>query len=224
VIYFYHIPKVGGTSVNMMFLSLGGHDGDAVYTQLIKDSPNHTVCLSGRIFMAWNMKLIPEADYFYAFSHSSYKSGLLPPETFTFTLLRNPEDRVLSHYKELLAYERFDIDHPARGKDGRWLGNSFEDYLSNAPVGFFHGQTYIFSRKGSVNEAEDIIRSLSFYFFTEQFSLGVERLAQLLDLPLKERHDRKALLQFTPSERERAMLEEKVALDWDLYRRLHTCK
>lgn len=221
MIYFYHVPKTGGTSLNMMFLSLGGHDGDAMYGKMGGDPPYHTLVLDGRTFVGWHPGLISKGNYFYAFSHLSYHSVRVPLGAFTFTCLRNPEHRVLSHYKELLAYRELNLAHPANRSEGRWLGDSFEEYLSNVPVTFLCGQVYMFSRKGHIDEAEAIIRGLSYYFFIEEFDSGIAELSRLLDLPLRVRHDRKARVEFMPSQKESKMLRDMLKPDWELYRRLH---
>lgn len=221
MIYFYHIPKTGGTSANMAFLSLGGHDGDALYG-VLGSKKDHVLCVDNRRFIGWNTKLIRTVtNYFYAFSHVPFYKVAISLDAFTVTCLRRPEDRVLSHYKELLSYRQLGLEHSANETEGLWLGDSFEYYLINTPLEFLNGQTYMFSEKGSVNEAEDVIQGLSFRWFTEEFGQGIERLAQILDLPLKKRHDRRSLTEFVPSEKEAEMLSEILKPDRELYRRLH---
>ena len=66
-IYFYHIRKAAGTSLNHIFLSLSGKNAQDVYKNLADVSRNHRVIINGKIFVGWNKRLIESGNYFYAF-------------------------------------------------------------------------------------------------------------------------------------------------------------
>ena len=145
-IYLFHIRKTGGTSLNQIFLGLGGEDGKDVYTKLAK-TPNHRVKSDDQLFVGWNKKLIESGNYFYAFSHIPKHKLILPNNTFTITFLRDPVKRVISHYKMLYYYQVNSINHPCMKTEGAWLGECFQDFLERIPYEHLLNQLYICFQK-----------------------------------------------------------------------------
>ncbi|MBL8797601.1 MAG: sulfotransferase family 2 domain-containing protein, partial [Planctomycetia bacterium] len=192
-IYQYHIPKTGGTSLNYMFLSLGGEDGRAVYQRLIHpDAPLRRTASGGKVFVGWDARLIEQGRYFYAFSHLPRHRLRLPARTFTVTCLRDPVRRVVSLYRELVKYRSWNADHPCRATTDAWLGASFRDFLHNIPRHELLAQLAMFSPRLEVGEALDGILACSFAFRTEDFAAGCAALGCRLHLPLTVLHARQS--------------------------------
>lgn len=214
-IYLFHIRKTGGTSLNHILLSQGGEDREEVYRRLSEDK-NHRIISNDKVFVGWNKKLIEQGYYYYAFSHMLKHQLRLPEGTFTITCLRDPVKRVLSHYKMLLEFKVNNIVHPCMKIEGEWLGNSFNDFLTNIPTEHLLNQLYMFSKNFDVNEAFDNIVGCSHFFFTEQFSLGVSQLSSKLGIELKPLHIRKTSIDVNFSrvdiDRLRSMLEAEYVL------------
>ena len=99
--YLVHIRKTGGTSLNNMFLSVSGYDSQALYQELA-NRPTHRVIRNGLVFVGWDIASINRGLYFYAFSHHPFHKLSLPERTFTFSCLRDPMKRVVSHYNMLM--------------------------------------------------------------------------------------------------------------------------
>jgi len=214
-IYLFHIRKTGGTSLNHILLSQGGEDREEVYRRLSEDK-NHRIISNDKVFVGWNKKLIEQGYYYYAFSHMLKHQLRLPEGTFTITCLRDPVKRVLSHYKMLLEFKVNNIVHPCMKIEGEWLGNSFNDFLTNIPTEHLLNQLYMFSKNFDLNEAFDNIVGCSHFFFTEQFSLGVSQLSSKLGIELKPLHIRKTSIDVNFSrvdiDRLRSMLEAEYVL------------
>ena len=74
-IYLYHIRKTGGTSLNNMFLSLGGNKV-GLYKKLVL-SRSHRTCSKGMVYQGWNPLLIERGGVLLrlqSFSISSIKT------------------------------------------------------------------------------------------------------------------------------------------------------
>ena len=188
-IYFVHIRKTAGSSLNHMFLSLGGEDSMPIYRAL---SRSYAVQRNGRIFVGWHKPFIEQGNYYYAFSHEPFHALQLPEETFVFTCFRDPVSRVLSLYNMLYRLKTEGIDHPCMAEQGPWLGNSFEDFLELTPRTHLLNQLYTFSASLDVNEALTRMKSLSFYFRMESFNEGVQGLNSMLGINLQPTHKKKA--------------------------------
>lgn len=207
-IYHYHIPKTGGTSLNYMFLGLGGEAARSVYDRLIQPAaPSRRTVSGGKVFVGWDRGLIEQGHYFYAFSHVPRHQLALPERTFTLTCLRDPVQRVVSLYQELLKYRNWDADHPCRTATDAWLGDSFQDFLQKAPRAELLAQLSLFSPRLDVAEALDHILACSFSFRTEDFAAGCAALSERLGLSLTALHARQANRRIEVTQRDMRTLE-----------------
>ncbi len=209
-IYFVHIRKTGGSSLNHMFLSLGNAPSLPLYRLLARQ---YKIQSGDRIFVGWNKALINQGKYFYGFSHHPLHTLRLPPRTFTFTVLRDPVRRVISLYNMLMRIKTQNIPHEGMKEQAHWLGDTFDDFLDRAPLTEIANQLYMFSPVMHVDEALDRVLGLSYYFFTESFNAGVARLNEKLGIQLVPVHAKKTALVFeTPApgvERLREMLDDE---------------
>jgi hypothetical protein len=188
-IYHVHLRKTGGTSLNHVFLGVGNEDPEAAYRELAAH-PSRCREWNGYRYVGWNVGMILDGDYFYAFSHAPCWQLDLPVRTFTITCLRDPVERVLSHYWMLRKYAEDAIDHPCMAVEGRWLGRSFDDFIDRIPVEHLKAQLWAFSASCDVDEALDRVRRISHVMFTEEFADGLRRLETRLGMSLPCQHRR----------------------------------
>lgn len=215
-IYFIHIRKCGGTSLNKMFLALTDDPPDQLYQQLV-DSPGHLLIKKHMVFVGWNKKLINRGNYFYAFSHLPLHELRLPPHTFTITCFRDPINRVISHYKMLLNYKLNKISHPCMNVEGEWLGNSFSDFLHRIPKEHLLNQLFMFSKNFDPDEAiENIKKSVHYFFFTEEFNKGVHDLNRLLNLHLEPLHEKRSKIRLEISNEDRTFLRHMLKKEYHM--------
>ena len=189
-IYFYHVQKTAGTSLAKAFESLGGEDPNDVESRMAW--PARVARSGDYVFLHKGDNLILRmVPYSFAWSHIPYWKIRLAPSVFTITILRDPVERVLSLY-------HFGRDtHSNRSnkfKSSPYLRNlaakGFGSFLAELDPSLLLNQLYIFSKDFDPIEAAENIRSLSLYFFTESFDLGLSALNASLELPLSVRNER----------------------------------
>jgi hypothetical protein len=218
-LYLVHIRKTGGTSLNNMFLSLAGGDSQALYSQLAT-TPSHRSIRNGLIFVGWDVSHINRGNYFYGFSHTPYHELTLPEKTFTITCLRDPIERVLSHYNMLTHYRRSNVLHPCMAVEGAWLGEDIDHFLERLPRKFLLAQLYMFSKRYDVDEALANVQQVSHCLFSDSFDSGITEINRKTGLHLKPLHMRKADLPAQVSARKLKKLREMLAEEYALIERV----
>ncbi len=215
-IYHFHIRKSAGTSINAAFWRLGGKS--------LADAGRDSLMVAGDyVFVRHNRDLIKAGNYHYANSHAPYWEFRLPENTFTFTVFRDPVQRLISQYR----YYHFNVHHPdahlldpmnsnvIRFKD--WLGNSFGDFLDLFPRKYLQNQLFMFSEKLDINEALENVRKLSCFYFNDELPLLIHELGsvcgQKLEL-LNERSFPGTIGPINPDEEAKARIKLKEELEF----------
>lgn len=217
-VYQYHIHKTGGTSVNVSFFNLSGQ-GDLV-NKVTNVNSWHRGIVDSKVYVRWNRTLLEQGNYFYGVSHSPYHRISVPQDSFTFTILRDPVKRIISQYKNVLQEIESGSNHPVtRIIDHQHLG-SVDDFVANLTLDMRLNQVAIFSKENNIKEAERIIRSLDFFFFLEEFNVGMKQMAEMLDLPLEPVHARKSALKTEIVIKDEERIRELMQPEIDLYDRL----
>lgn len=215
-IYFVHIRKTGGTSLNYSFLSIDGGDGENNY-KILSQNPKHQINIDGKLFIGWNKKKINKGQFFYAFSHKPFYSIEHDPKTFFITILRDPAERVLSHYNMLLEYKRNSIDHPCMKVEGEWLGNSFSDFLQRIPKEHLLNQLYTFSENFNLEEAINNISRCNQVIVNDYYKDGLKDLSEKIGLNLPYYNVRKTDYYFWPNEEEMKNLKTLLETEIKFY-------
>jgi hypothetical protein len=214
--YNIHIRKTGGTSVNYMFYALCGEDSADVDRRLHEAEKRVVVC-GGMVYTWGNQQVIESGHYFYGASHIPAHQLRLPPRTFTIVTLRDPLQRLISHYRMVLADSRKSAGREHRQIEESWLGSgSFGEFIGNMPREYLCGQVYTFSSRMDAAEAADRICTCSHVFFVEEFAAGAAELAAKTALPLAPVHvrnrDTDVPIDANDADRARAMLAVEYAM------------
>ena len=212
-IYLIHIRKTGGTSLNHIFLSMGDPDAQSFYDELSR-ARGHRLARNGKVFVGWNLSLINKGNYFYAFSHTPFYKLKIPEDTFTVTCFRDPVKRVISHYHMLMNYSINNVPHPCMVTEGKWLGNSLDDFIDRIPQEHLMNQLYMFSENFNIDEAVQRVKSVSHYFFSEEYNKGIHGLMKKTGLVLKPIHTRKAQYSAEIAEASIIRLKQKLGNEY----------
>jgi hypothetical protein len=191
-VYHFHIRKSGGTSVNSAFWNLSDLNLKKISREPIMNS-------KGRTFVRTSKELIESANYFYANSHFPYWQIQLQPNTYTFTILRDPFERLVSLYKyyqwvgqvDIETGKRLDPSYDYLKKQTFLHNKSFKEFIDNLSNKYLFGELYFFSEKMNIKEAMENLNKLNMVFFKENFSEIINNLNKDLFLklenPIKER-------------------------------------
>ena len=214
-IYHYHVKKTGGTSLNYSILSMNGYDGQKLYQKLCNRGLPRLI-FNDIIFSAWSKSMIQKGDYFFGFSHIPAHKLRLPPKTFTFTCLRDPVKRVISHYKMIMEYKLYGVRHGRMWVEAKWFDKDFGDFLKGIPKRHLLRQLYMFSRNYNPTEACDFILNCNHLMLTENFSAGLENLSKKLQIMLKPLHIRKTSVEIDVKQSEIDHLRDRLDPEYQL--------
>lgn len=213
--YHYHVRKTGGTSINFEFLRLATQEPLELYGQLAARN-SHRIESNGVVIVGWNRSLIRSGRFHYAFSHTPYEEISLPTSTYTFTILRDPVKRVVSHYRMLLELQQHQPHHPALRTESAWVGESFGDFLTNAPADTLLGQLSMFSSSLDSSKAAERVKGLSTFFTIDDFEAGVAKLGDDLSVPLSNIHVRDSRVALKPSSQEIRIAKNLLEPEYDM--------
>jgi sulfotransferase famil protein len=190
-VYCFHVRKTGGTSLYRSVMGLGGEDPAVVHARIATSRRNRT--RTGDLVLQANRRReLERGQYSYGWAHTPAHSIRLPPRTFTVSVLRDPVDRVVSHYRMLRDDnpERYPVPPPQ--KELAWTEHGWLSFLRRIPDQHLFRQLYMFSASGDVAEAADRILECSLVFRLEQMDSGLKVLGQLLGQALQPRWERRS--------------------------------
>ena len=209
-IYHFHIRKCGGTSLNTAFSKFP--NGNSNNYQIVASQNENKAIFNNFPIVGWNLRHLKRGDFWYGFSHIEFERIFpLKKNTFTFSFLRDPIDRLLSHYNMIKDWEINNSSHPAFEKEGRWLGNSFSEFLEKIPKQHLQNQLFMFSNNFDINTALKNLKTIDFVGLVgrdEEKLLNYFR--EVFDINLDYFHTRKSKFNYKVDKKEMNLLINKL--------------
>ncbi|MDX1683706.1 MAG: sulfotransferase family 2 domain-containing protein [Saprospiraceae bacterium] len=216
-IYHVHIRKTGGTSINHAIISELTSEDDEEVVNRMRDSNLQQVISEGRVFAGWSKRIINHGTFNFAFSHTPIERLTLSKDTFIFTCLRHPIDRLYSHYKMLKGYLANDVDKPCVIFEGPWAKGSFTEFLQKASKEARENQLYMFSTMYDVEDALQNIRRCDMILMFDRLGDDIKKLSESLNLNLKLPYKNRSMSDDIISEEEKEMVKELLKDELDFY-------
>lgn len=198
-IYFYHMMKTGGKGIlssylrfitdyksKYTFLDINGMEQCGLLEKHINDQFNidNQIDINQLSKIHWGPKVRNKC---FNHSHQPYhETKKIPKETITFTCVRNPLERLISHYNMLLTFKQNNTYKPDVQSDNYEYVKDFEYFINNFPKKFLIHQLYFFSKTGDVSEAFDNITKCTQILLLDRLQDGFDRLYNKTGIELKE--------------------------------------
>ena len=221
-VYHIHVRKSGGSSVNEAFWKLANYN-------LNKAKREPLLIGNNRSIVRYSDKLINEGNFFYASSHFPIWELDLLPNTFTFTILREPYERLVSLYRYYKWVEQtdevdgFKIDpsFPVLKSQTHLLNKNFSEFIDNLSQKYLYGNLYMFDKDLNVDSAILELEKVDCVLFQDNLSSGIQILQSKLNLEslcLPEKPSRRFdHVYFTITKEEEEKAKSLLAVEFDFF-------
>ena len=189
-IYLSHVRKTGGTSLNFSFFALASSDPESIWTKMREDGAE-IVDVGDYRFVTRNKEHIEAGRYSYAHSHIPFHELDLRDNVFTVCALRDPVDRIRSHYRMVRSNLASGVQKRWLETEKTWMGDSVVDFCRNMPGERREAQLRCFSKDGNIKEAVDLAMTVDHLFDFHQFTRSLNALSEKLGVKMRVFHQRK---------------------------------
>ena len=233
--HFYHIPKTGGRSIVAAFqraalhsLSLKDSPFSPKELKQFSDKVLYRMAIMHPKGERWKVKLRQHPGFrrnlvrpycppeygqcFFTCGHTPYHDEdccLLRKKnpTCTFTIIREPLDRIFSLYKEYLVREK--REHEA--------SLAFLDFVRGLPKCEKLEQLFYFSKKYDISEALKNLSKLTAVIICEQNRKGISIISETIGFPLKIDNEFRRKTDYVLENKEKDLVKKEIELEYELY-------
>lgn len=216
-IYHIHIRKCAGSSINAAFLDYFSA-GSATIEQLAK-SEGHRINFKKGPVAGWHRMMLERGAFAYGFSHIPYHTINLPPRTFTFTFLRDPSDRLISHFKMLKDMIAAKSNHPAMKTEAWWAEGTFSEFLDRIPRAHLENQLYMFDAEFDADRALTRLAEVNHVSLADQTQEILHVAKSRFEIDLQYEHRRKSSFSPTLTCEETSRMHDMLSAEYDFFKR-----
>lgn len=190
--YLYHMIKTGGRSMissycHYLMPNYQQCDHNKGYCQLYRELCGEMKVLDDeckllRKIQRWKYKL--KGNYIFGFSHEPHHKTRIS-NGYTITCLRDPLNRLISHYKMLL-YQTSNIHSREESDNSKYVKNGPIKFINTFPIEYSNHQLRFWSRNGNIYEAFQNITKCTQIILTHKIQEGLDKFKKKTDIQLIE--------------------------------------
>ena len=220
-IYHYHVPKSGGTTLNMTIYKSYGYifDKNNLHNNFSEQASNlvsRSIKINNKVFLDHNKFLINRGHFYYAWSHYPYHEIFPHSDSFTVTTIRNPVNRVISLYKHSL-----NLTNDSTDKHQKELfllkSDNILDFVKKLPVYHRYGSLYFYSKKLDINEAFENLKTISEIVLDFDFDSVKSTFFERFNINLEFERENISEISYEPTKDEIIVLENLLEKEIELY-------
>ena len=219
-VYHIHIRKSAGSSLNNLFFA----QADLTLKELWREP---LYIKNGRVFVQHQKEPINRGNYYYASSHYPVWDLQLPPKTFTYCILRDPVDRLVSLYKYYCWVAQVD-DKTGYANDPSYfvllaqqnlLNKSFIDFVNELSPKYLYSQLFTFDKDLNPVKGIELLKQVNKVYFFDELNFAINDLVDTLALkpaPLSRERSFKNV-SYTVTSEDRKLAAEILAPEIEFY-------
>lgn len=187
---FLHNRKTGGTSFNeglSKFFNYSNKDID----QFLDINRGNYFIKDFSIFMGGNLDLINKNEFHIATTHLPAHALNIKDDTFTFTILREPVERFISHYKMLKQMIECNSNHGCLKEERFYYDDCIVKCALKMPINHRHAQLFSFSKEMNIKSAINRLNNLTIFDTIENYNFCIKYINEEFKWKIPVLHSRK---------------------------------
>lgn len=187
---FLHIRKTGGTSFNHGLSNFFKYSKKNINDFLDIYHGNYFI-KDFKIFAGGNIEIINKQQYHIATTHLPKHELLIDSNTFTFTILRDPVQRFISHYNMLRNMILNKDSHHCLIEEKNYYDDCIVNCALKMPIKHRSAQLYCFSKALNSDEGLNKLSELTMFDTLENYSTAIEIINKTFNWEVPSLHLRK---------------------------------
>lgn len=185
-IYHYHIPKTSGTSINAAFYESENIDYALTIRNQFSNLLTRSIKIDGKVFSDHNISLINKSAFYYSWSHYPMEDLDFKTDTYTFTSIREPGERIVSYYRFLDDINKFknDEDYKHMVHLLKNYRDRFDEFIYYLPENIKFAQLNMFSKKLDIDEAIENIKRVNHIIVDNNFDPFIKEIDSIFNISL----------------------------------------
>lgn len=187
---FLHIRKTGGTSFNHGLSTFFKYSDNDIKNLLNIYHGNYFI-KDLKIFAGGNLHIINNKQYHIATTHLPQHAVSVDSNTYTFTILRDPIQRFISHYNMLRKMILENDSHPGLSEERNYFDDCIVNCALKMPIRHRCAQLYCFSKTLNPDEALNNLSSVTAFELLENYSKAISVINKTFNWEVPVLHKRK---------------------------------